>query len=81
PAGEFLMGSTERDIAAVLREYKDYNHREGFLCEQPQHHVYLDGYWIYKYEVTVGQYRMFCKATRRKMPEAPGWGGRTSIPS
>ena len=58
PAGEFIMGSNERQD------------------EQPIHTVYLDTYQIGKYEVTVAQYRDFCKATCREMPVAPS-GGRT----
>ena len=60
PAGAFLMGAEDG---------------EGEENEHPQHAVYLDGYWIYKDDVTVGQYRKFCKATGRKMPVAPssGW--------
>lgn len=46
----------------------------GADCEKPQHTVYLDGYWIYKYEVTVAQYRKFCTATGEHMPCAPEWG-------
>lgn len=42
--------------------------------EYPQHSVYLDGYWIYKYEVTVAQYRKFCSETGKPMPMAPEWG-------
>jgi len=56
PAGEFLMGSKEG---------------EGASEEHPQHKVYLDGYWIYKTEVTVAQYRKFCQATGRQMPREP----------
>jgi len=56
PAGEFLMGSKEG---------------EGDDDERPQHTVYLDAYWIYKTEVTVAQYRKFCQATGRQMPEEP----------
>jgi formylglycine-generating enzyme required for sulfatase activity len=36
--------------------------------EKPAHQVKLDGYWIYKNEVTVGQYKQFCAATGRTMP-------------
>jgi len=39
-----------------------------------QHKVYLDGYWMYKYEVTVVQYRKFCSETGKQMPKAPEWG-------
>ena len=50
------------------------NWRERFFAdEQPQHTVYLDGFWIYKREVTVAQYRKFCAETARKMPDLPRW--------
>ncbi|MBI3922092.1 MAG: SUMF1/EgtB/PvdO family nonheme iron enzyme [Armatimonadetes bacterium] len=48
--------------------------------EKPMHTVYLDSYWIYKYEVTVAQYRSFCQATNRKMPRAPDWGWKKNHP-
>jgi serine/threonine-protein kinase len=44
PAGEFLMGSEDADA------WDD---------EAPEHRVYLDDYWIYKYEVTNEQYAEF----------------------
>jgi len=53
PAGEFTMGSR----AGV-----------GYSDEEPEHKVYLDGYWIYQTEVTMAQYRAFCQATSRSMP-------------
>jgi len=68
PAGEFLMGSREGEALAEPEE-------------KPQREVYLDGYWIYKYEVTVAQYRKFCKAKWwRRMPKAPSWGWRDDHP-
>ncbi|MBM3241214.1 formylglycine-generating enzyme family protein [Candidatus Poribacteria bacterium] len=59
PEGEFIMGS---DKSKDSLAYGD---------ELPQRKVYLDGYWIYKYEVTVAQYRKFCQETGRQMPEEP----------
>jgi formylglycine-generating enzyme required for sulfatase activity len=38
------------------------------------HTVTLDGYFIYKNEVTVAEYKQFCAATGRKMPNPPFWG-------
>ncbi len=67
PAGDFLMGSTDAD--------KDANDNE-----KPQRKVYLDAYYIYKTEVTVAQYRKFCAATVRKMPNAPAWGWKENHP-
>jgi serine/threonine-protein kinase len=43
PAGEFQMGS---------------ENAEARNDEAPEHTVYLDAYWIYKYEVTNAQYRL-----------------------
>ena len=48
PAGEFLMGSPEG---------------EGSYDEHPQHKVYLDAYYIDKYEVTNAQFKEFIEAT------------------
>ena len=48
PAGEFLMGGPEG---------------EGAYDEHPQHKVYLDAYYIDKYEVTNVQFKKFVEAT------------------
>lgn len=53
---------------------------DGQKDERPVHKVDLDGYWIYKYEVTVGQYRKFCSKTGRSMPEPPHWGWNENHP-
>lgn len=39
--------------------------------EQPIHSVTLSDYYIGKYEVTVAQYREYCKATGRRFPNSP----------
>jgi len=44
PAGEFLMGSEDSDA---------------YIDEDPEHLVYLDAYWIYKYEVSNAQFFEF----------------------
>ena len=49
PAGEFLMGSPEEG--------------EGSADEHPQHTVFLDAFYIDKYEVTNSQYKQFMRAT------------------
>ncbi len=41
--------------------------------EQPQRAIELDGYWIYKFPVTFGQYKKYLEATGKKMPEKH-WG-------
>jgi formylglycine-generating enzyme required for sulfatase activity len=67
PAGEFLMGSADTD--------KDAQENE-----KPQHKAYLDTYYIYKTEVTVSQYRKFCEATKRKMPQEPSYKWQETHP-
>lgn len=42
---------------------------------KPVHTVYLDKYYIGKYEVTNAQYKKFCEATRYSQPEDPGFSG------
>ena len=58
PAGEFQMGFPEG---------------EGESREYLRHKVYLDAYYIDKYEVTVAQYKDFAKATGRQMPAQELW--------
>ena len=56
PAGEFQMGS-------------DYN-TIGNEATRPMHPVYVDAFYIDKYEVTVGQYNQFVRATNyRPLPD------------
>jgi formylglycine-generating enzyme required for sulfatase activity len=47
---------------------------------KPVHAQRVEGFWMYKYEVTVAQYRKFCAATGRQMPSAPSWGWRDDHP-
>jgi formylglycine-generating enzyme required for sulfatase activity len=44
--------------------------------EKPPHTVYLDGYWIGKYEVTFSQYDRYCDETRKEKLDDEGWGIR-----
>ena len=47
----------------------------------PTQEVTLSGYWIYKYDVIVSQYRTFCAATGHALPPFPSgfsWSGKTS---
>ncbi len=55
PAGEFIMGGKkELPPAHPFRDAED----------TPLRKVYLDGYWVYRDEVTVAQFRKFCAATK-----------------
>jgi formylglycine-generating enzyme required for sulfatase activity len=71
PAGEFIMGSTDEQVTVLINENQgpDYD----FNAERPQRRIYLDGYWMYKCEVTVGQYKKYCSETGVLMPELPNY--------
>jgi formylglycine-generating enzyme required for sulfatase activity len=48
--------------------------------QKPIHKVYLDAYYIDKYEVTVGQFRKFCSATGKSMPDQQTWNQGDNYP-
>ena len=48
---------------------------DGSDNEKPVHIVYLDGYYISKYEITNKQYKQFCDKTGRDYPKDPGFSG------
>ena len=74
PAGVFEMGSTKEEAFAA---FKDANLRSAmledhvFVAEGPKHTIYLDAYYISKYELTNAQYRAFVNETGRKPPIDP----------
>lgn len=50
------------------------------LLGLPTHKVTLIPFKISKTEVTVAQYRNYCKATEKEMPDAPKWGWQENAP-
>jgi iron(II)-dependent oxidoreductase len=79
PAGEFTMGADQEQIDALWQRMGwPAGWKQSDQDESPAHKVYLDGFWIYRYEVTNEQYAKFVSATGRSAPSH--WsGGR--IPS
>ena len=67
PSGEFLMGSTGEDVERLLNLFT-YRRPSRYANEQPQHVVYLDAFYIDKYEVTNAEYARFLDATGRTPP-------------
>jgi sulfatase modifying factor 1 len=55
PAGEFMMGEPSSPNAGFVDNYL--------------HKVYVDSFYIDKYEVTNAQYKQFCDSTGRRLPE------------
>ncbi len=74
PAGEFLMGSSSADIDAVVQDRVGYT-RDSFKNETPQHKVYLDAFWIDKYEVTNDMFARFVAETAYKTDAEKAGGG------
>lgn len=56
PSGTFYMGSSAG---------------EGYENEHPRHEVYLNAFWIDRYEVTAKLYRRFAEATKRTFKKQP----------
>jgi serine/threonine-protein kinase len=59
PAGNFPMGTSEDDLQHAFQTCTQYwfnCDRENFTDEEPQHRVFLSGFWIDQTEVTNGQY-------------------------
>lgn len=56
PAGEFLMGFDADAALAECEKYTNYCRRSWYENEVPPHTIYLDAFYIDKYEVTNGLY-------------------------
>lgn len=62
PAGPFVMGSSEADIAAALASCEQLStecEQHGFDAEGPQHTVSLNSFYIDQYEATNAQFAIF----------------------
>jgi formylglycine-generating enzyme required for sulfatase activity len=74
PAGEFIMGSTPEDIVNLLRRHPKANAaiRQD---EMPQHRVFLEAFYIDRYEVTNARFQQFVQVTGyRTQAEREGGG-------
>ncbi len=79
PAGEFQMGTDAEEIPELVQWVKK-KYQSGastksswFEKETPRHIVYLDAFYMDKYEVTNAQYRRFVQATGHGEPEGDGY--------
>jgi formylglycine-generating enzyme required for sulfatase activity/predicted Ser/Thr protein kinase len=59
PAGDFTIGSPSG---------------QGNDDEYPAHKVFINDFWLGKYEVTFEQYDFFCRETGHPQPADEGWG-------
>ncbi len=76
PAGNFLMGTTERQAAALQKQFGEKTWYK-FEWETPQRTLYLPDYYIGKYPVTNAQYYAFVQDTGHR---APGYWDAGQIP-
>ncbi len=67
PAGDFQQGISPAEAAALQRRHADWGVAQS-AAQITAHTQHLYGFWIYRYEVTVAQYRQFCWQTGRPEP-------------
>jgi len=87
--GSFYMGSSEKEIEEAIKislDYGDNADRSWFADELPRHEVYLDSYYIDKYEVTNEEFSRFVIATgyetdaeRESFGYTVAWEGETIL--
>ncbi len=76
PAGTFFMGSSSDEVDAQFLDTKLPEDWKKYTAdEQPRHEREVRAFYIYKYEVTNAQYKMFVDATGHRSP--PHWSGTT----
>jgi formylglycine-generating enzyme required for sulfatase activity len=75
PAGEFMMGSAPDDITSLLRRHPKAN---GAILkdELPKHRVFLEAFYIDKYEVTNARFQQFVQATGYRTQAERNGGGK-----
>jgi iron(II)-dependent oxidoreductase len=86
PAGEFVMGTAEDDVAYYVEMCEAYGPFEDcsdpfhFQSEQPAHPVELSAFWIDRTEVTVAQYQACVDAGACETPPQPmDWAGPIDV--
>jgi len=69
PAGEFIMGGSADNALAECQKYNSDCQRDWFTNEEPEHKIYLDAYYIDKYEVTNALYKACVEAGACEAPK------------
>src|SRR5262245_58623403 len=74
PGGQFVMGSIEADVRRLWQTYgwdeaMWQGHVDCDWCgELYPYEVEIDGFWMYRYPVTIGQYFQFMRETGYPAP-------------
>jgi formylglycine-generating enzyme required for sulfatase activity len=77
PGGSFVMGSTRQQVLAIWQEngwdayWLGHVGGDDWTGELYPHPVDLDGFWMYRQPVTIGQYHLFIRATGFPAPVDP----------
>jgi formylglycine-generating enzyme required for sulfatase activity len=72
PGGEFLMGVDLQEIDAIWRRLGwPEKWKARARLEAPMRRVRVDGFWLYRTEITNAQYRRFCQSTGHRAPAFP----------
>lgn len=83
PGGCFKMGQTEEETAQLIKDEGKDLYDKRYSRELPQHEVCVDSFYMGKFEVTLGEWQKFIKATNyrtdaEKNTERKGCGLATS---
>lgn len=74
PGGAFFMGNNTEELGRLLKALPHVK-RAFFDREMPQHQLFLDAFYIDKYEVTNARFQQFVQATGyRTFAEREDWG-------
>ncbi len=66
PGGCFQMGQTQEEKDYLIKDAGQETYDKYYKDELPRHPVCVDGFWVGRTEVTLGQFRKFVKARRYK---------------
>ena len=81
PAGEFMMGMDRVEIDETWKRFGwDEDWKTSATYEGPMHRVKVSGFEFGVTEVTVGQFRAYCRAIGKGMPAQEEWNDTATHP-
>jgi formylglycine-generating enzyme required for sulfatase activity len=75
-----LHAQTKPTMIAIAGGSFTMGSNSGESDEKPTHTVTVSSFSMGKYEITVAEYKAFCTAAGRTMPDAPSWGWNDKHP-
>ncbi|KPA17783.1 Sulphatase-modifying factor domain protein, partial [Candidatus Magnetomorum sp. HK-1] len=61
--GCFMMGQTQEEKEELIKDVGKSTYEKYYQDELPRHEVCVDDFWMGRYEVTVGQFKLFADET------------------